>query len=176
MKLIRILSCLYGAIRITANEKLSHRNVLGSVLGLGVERKSVGDIIINENCCDVILQRDIFNFVLNNLKSVGREKVKVHEILISEIFVPEKEVKERTITVASMRLDAVISSSLGISREKSSELIESERVKVNYKMVTSVKKQIAENDLISVRGYGRISVAKVVGESRSGRIKLKIEM
>ena len=49
MKLIRILSCLYGAIRIIANEKLSHCNVLGSVLGLGVERKSVGDIIINDH-------------------------------------------------------------------------------------------------------------------------------
>lgn len=161
-------------IRIFSNKSLSHRSVLGSILGLGIAREKIGDIIINDNFCDVIVMESIKDFILNNLNYVGREKVKVSEIDISEIIIPEKETKEINITVASLRLDAVLSSSLGISREKSSSLIEGEMVRVNYKDVTSVNKQIKQGDLISVRGHGRIEVSEVLGESKSGRIKIRI--
>ena len=82
-------------------------------------REKVGDIIVNENSCDVILQKDIVEFVLNNLNYVGREKVKVKQIDLSEIVVLEKETKEINTTVASLRLDAVLSSGLrNITREE----------------------------------------------------------
>ncbi len=115
------------------------------------------------------------DFFLNNLNYVGKEKVKVQEITLDELTIPEKKIKEITTTVASLRLDAVISSCLGISREKSSSLIESERVNLNYKTVTSVKKQVGEGDLISIRGYGRVEIIEVLGESKSGRIKIKVD-
>ena len=161
-------------LRVTANETLQHRSVLGSTLGLGISREKIGDIIVNDNIADMIVQKEIAGFIINNLTHVGREKIKISKINFDEMVKIEHKEKELNVTVASLRLDAVISSALGISREKSSSLIESERVNVNYKLVTSVKKQINEADLISVRGYGRIKVAEILGESRSGRIKIKI--
>ena len=161
-------------VRVTANVVLSHRSVLGSILGLGLSREKVGDLIVQENCCDVILQRELAEFVVNNLKYVGREKVSCRVVELSELLVPEKEGKEIFTTVASLRLDAVVSSALGVSREKASNLIEAERVNLNYKLATSGKKAVCEGDLISVRGYGRVEIAEVVGESKSGRVKIRI--
>ena len=168
------MSNLLCAIRITSNEQLQHRSVLGSTLGLGISREKIGDIIINEKVADVIVQKEILEFLINNLTRVGREKVTIKKIGFDDVLQLERKNKELNVTVASLRLDAVVSASLGLSREKSSSLIEGERVNVNYKLVTSTKKQVNEADLISVRGYGRIKVVEILGESRSGRIKLKI--
>ena len=134
-------------VHITSNEQLAHRSVLGSILGLGISRDKVGDILVDENECDVLLQNEIAGYVLNNLSYVGREKVKVTELELDEIHIPAKKEKEFFTTVASLRIDAVISSSLGISREKSSELIEGEKVNLNYKQVNSNRKQVTERRL-----------------------------
>ena len=170
----KLFDCPFCPIQIISLEMLSHRSVLGSILGLGIAREKIGDIIINGNNAVVFAIDSVVELILNDLKFVGREKVKTQLIDFLEIIVPEKEEKIIDTTVASLRLDAILSSALGISREKSCDLIESEKVSVNYKLVTSVKKQVIEGDLLSVRGYGRIVLAEVKGESKSGRIKIKI--
>ena len=158
-----------AAIRIKAENAFLHRSVLGSILGLGIKREMVGDIVVQENLCDIIVVKNIAQYIINNLKFVGREKVQVSEILISEILVPvdtSKEVK------TSLRVDAVISAGFGISREKSAALIKGEGVKLNHVLIKSAVKTIHAGDLISVRGNGRLEVVEIGGTSKSGRIKL----
>lgn len=162
-------------IRITPNNKdtiISHRSVLGSVLGLGVKREMIGDIIINNNVCDIIVINSIFEFLLNNFKYVGREKVSVKEIPINEMIEVEDTSKEIRTTVSSLRVDSIISAGFGIPREKSAELIKNEMVKVNYIMTKSTNKAVKKDDIISVRTKGRLIISEIIGESKSGRIKI----
>lgn len=154
------------------NGVLSHRSVLGSVLGLGIKREMIGDIIVQNNLCDIIVSKNIAEYILNNLKFVGHEKVQVQEISLDQITIPEDSSKEVKTTVSSLRIDNIISAGYGISREKSSALIKGEMVKLNHVIIKSAVKTVHEGDLISVRGKGRLEIREIGGMSKSGRIKI----
>lgn len=160
-------------IRVQINNgTLTHRAVLGSVLGLGIKREMLGDIIVQNDLCDIIISRTIAEYVLNNLKAIGRDKVSVKEISFEELIVPEDSSKEIKTTVSSLRVDSVISAGYGIAREKSSALIKGELVKLNHIVIKSPVKQVHEGDIISVRGKGRLEIREIGGTSKSGRIKI----
>lgn len=162
-------------IRIKAcNCELSHRAVLGSILGLGIKREMIGDIILADNVCDVIIMNEMKEFVLNNLVKVGREKVVVSEVSFDELLKADSNAHTQNISVASLRIDAIMSSALGISREKSSLLINQEKVLINFLPCKNVSKSVKEGDLISVRGFGRIKLLEVLGETRKGRVRVLV--
>ncbi len=163
-----------SVIRIEGSNSLSHRRVLGSVLGLGIKREMVGDILISDNVCDVIVMKDIASFILQNLERVGREKVLVSEKLLSEILPIKDNSTIMTITVASPRIDAVISACFGFSRELSAECIRREKVLINHAEVTSLSKQVKKDDVISVRGYGRVKIIDFDGETRKARSRIVV--
>lgn len=151
---------------------LSHRSVLGSILGLGIKREMLGDIVVQNDLCDIIIFRTVSEYILNNLKFVGRDKVSVKEISFDELIVPEDLSKEIKTTVSSLRIDSIISAGYGISREKSSALVKDEMVKINHIITKSAVKSVHEGDIISVRGKGRLEVREIGGTSKSGRIKI----
>ena len=159
---------------IESDEKLVHRSVLGSILGLGVSREVIGDILIRENKANVFVTKDILKYLLQNLDRIGKSKVKVYKETYENLLEPENTKKEMTISVASLRLDAVISVTLGLGREVASKIIQNQKVKLNYKLVENVSKQIKLGDVVSVRGYGRIEIMDIVGETRKGRIRIKV--
>ncbi|MBR4110382.1 MAG: RNA-binding protein [Clostridia bacterium] len=159
-------------IRIESVKSLSHRGVLGSIIGLGIKREVIGDIIINENKCDVVVMKEISKYIVQNLDKVGRDKIKVEIKDIGEIIQVKDTSKSMTITVASPRIDAIISACFGLSRELSTESIRREKVFLNHLEVGSASKQIKDGDIISVRGQGRIKIESIDGETRKGRIKM----
>lgn len=151
------------AIRVMSKEKpLQHRSVLGSVLGLGLKREVIGDIIVKDNICDIIATQEIKSFLLQNLKQIGREKVTVTEITLSEILPIDAGQEIRTVSVASLRADAIISSAYGLAREKAATLFTQEKVLLNFMPCLNQAKAVKENDLLSVRGFGRIRLEEVV--------------
>lgn len=158
------------------NSVLSHRAVLGSVLGLGIKREMVGDIIVNDKVCDIIIMQEMKTYILNNLTKIGRENVSIKESSFSELLGIDFNKETRIVSVASLRLDSVISGGFGISREKSASLINGEKVLINFLPCKNVSKSIRENDLISVRGYGRIRFLNVLGETKKGRIRISMEV
>lgn len=162
-------------IRIESNKKLSHREILGSVLGLGLKREVIGDILVNSNLADVIVTKEIAKYILQNLNKIGREKVKVSINTFENLLQKEENVKELKTTVASLRIDAIISSGIGVSREVSSKLIENQKVKLNYKTIENSAKKINAGDKISIRGYGRIELIEVLGETRKDRIRIVLK-
>ena len=163
------------SIESNSGRKLSHRNVLGSILGLGVNRDVIGDILISEERVDVFVIKDISKYILQNLDKVGSERVKVYKNSFDNILKNEDDYKEIKTTVASLRLDALVSASTGVSREISCKLIENQKVKLNYKVVENTSKQIKVGDKISVRGYGRIELVEILGETRKDRIRVVIK-
>ena len=162
-------------IKIESIKKLSHRNVLGSVLGLGLVRDVIGDIIVDETNAYVFVNSEIKDYIINNLKMVGREKVKLSNCSFDEIDNAKEEFEMQNFTLASLRIDSAISECYGLSRTISSKLIESEKVKLNYRMISNPSKAIKQGDLISVRGYGRFVINEVIGETRKGRIRVSIK-
>ncbi|MBQ9313558.1 MAG: RNA-binding protein [Clostridia bacterium] len=141
-------------IRVQSFQKeLHHPNVLGSVLGLGIKREMIGDIIVKDKCCDIIIIREMKEYILNNLHMIGSEKVEAREVNLKEILSIDAQKKVRNISVASLRLDAVISVAFGISREKSNSLVSQEKILINFLPCTNNSKTIKAGDLISARGF-----------------------
>lgn len=155
------LSSIVQIIRIELPDdligKYTHRDYLGAVMKLGVKREKVGDIIVENNGADIIINKEITKFLEQNLRNV---EVKKEEI---------------EIIVASLRLDNVASELARCSRSKIIEIMNTERVFVNFQVETKKTKQIKEGDMITIRGKGRFFIKEIIGQTRSGRTILKVE-
>lgn len=167
------LKLLY--VKLKARENLSHRDFLGSLMGLGIKREKVGDIIVKEESCEIVVMDEIAEFIKFNLVKVGNTNVDSEIRDIGEINAPEPKVKEINTTVASLRLDSIASAGFGISRSKMVEFIKGEKVNLNWESINSVTKQVKEGDTISIRGKGRVVVEKVNGMTKKGRIAVALK-
>ena len=162
---------------LTEKEKyISYDSKLATYENENNTLKEKYDIIVNENVCDIIVMREMCEYVLNNLNKIGREKVKVSKIYFDMLMDIKSNSKDVTYSVASLRIDGVISSAFGISREKSSNLFKEEKVLLNFVLSKNDSKNIKEGDLISVRGFGRIKVLEILGETKKGRIKISVRI
>ncbi len=159
-----------GAIKITSPmlKSLSHRDFLGSIMGLGLKREKLGDIIILDDACYVILSADIAAFVSTSLTKVGRVGVKCQEYSPADIILPEKSFTPIKGTVSTMRLDALVSLFTGKSRGNSADLVRAGFVFVNGILSEKCDLHLQEGDTLSVRGYGKAVVA-VGGKSKKDR-------
>jgi RNA-binding protein YlmH len=150
----------------------AHRAILGSILGLGLKREKVGDILLGEEEAQVIVAEESGEFILTHLQKVGPIAVQVEPIDPEQLNVPVERVKEIKSTVASLRLDAVAGLGYGESRTRMAREIKAEKVKVNWKLVTNPAHKVAAGDVLSMRGRGRVIVAEVGGETKKGRIRV----
>lgn len=156
--------------------KYTHRDYLGAVIKLGIERKKVGDIIVDNNGADIIVDKDIVKFLLENLGSLTRfSKSTITLENIDDLRPVEIKKEEIEIIVSSMRLDNVISELARCSRNKALDIINQERVFVNFECETKKTKQIKTGDMVTIRGKGRFFVKEISGQTRSGRTVIKIE-
>lgn len=156
-------------------DKLTHRDFLGSILGLGIKREKVGDILINDEQSYVFCISDIKDFIRFNLRKVSNKSVDISEKDLSEIKIPEKQYKAINATVASLRLDAVLSAAIGESRSKVLSYIHADKVSVNWEPSKSSAQMLQEGDVLSIKGKGRIILDHVGGTTRKGRISIAIK-
>jgi len=156
--------------------KFSHRDFLGSVLALGINREKIGDILIHENYTQIVTKEEISDFILINLKKVGKENIKIKEIPLNTLKPIEILYKEFVTTVSSLRLDAIISGALNLSRNDSQKLVNSGSVKVNWEPIEKTHHEIEEEDMISVRGYGRFVLHSILGKSKKDRFRVNIRL
>ena len=164
-------------LRITpATEKpLSHRDYLGSLLGLGIKREKIGDILVCESYADVFLIDKIAEYILYNLDKIGNTKVECELQEVYQYTAPQKKEKLITTTVASLRADSVAASGFSVSRTKVLDYFRASRVNVNWELVQNPSKQLLEGDVISIRGKGRIILEKVAGTTKKDRINIVIK-
>lgn len=167
-----------GAVEIAWDARyrlLGHRDILGSLMSLGLEREVFGDIIMQSASAQVILDANLIPVLRNDLTKIAMVGVEVNEITLEEIVPKEEKIKEVRTTVASLRLDAVGASGFGISRSKMTNAISAEKVQVNWQRAKGPAQTVEEGDVISLRGRGRMVVAEITGTSRKGRIGLRLE-
>lgn len=156
--------------------KYTHRDYLGAVIKLGIERKKIGDIIVDNNGADIIVDKDIVKFLVDNLGSLTRfSKSEISVQNIEELRPVEIKKEQFEIIVSSMRLDNVISELAKCSRNKANEIINTERVFINFENETKITKQIKAGDMITIRGKGRFFIKEFVGNTRSGRTIINVE-
>jgi len=165
------------AVRISFSykKKLSHRDYLGSIMGLGVERNRIGDILVYDDGAVMIVHESIHSYILDSLKKIGSLGVKVKDCELQDIEPPEKNVAVVNTVAASLRIDAVIAASLNLSRSVAGSLIEKGLVSVNHRLVENGSRKADESDLFSVRGYGRFFLSKIGGKTGKDRIHITIE-
>ncbi|MCD8238170.1 MAG: YlmH/Sll1252 family protein [Clostridiales bacterium] len=167
------------AVKIEYNAKyskgLSHRDFLGSVLGLGIERGKTGDIIPSEGFALVICCTDVADFISANLEKVGRTSVRCKTVSDYESLIAAPEVKEIVKTLVSLRLDAVLSGAFNISRSAANEAVKSGRVFVNRLPVENPSKKTDCGDIITLRGKGRIKLLEVLGSTKKDKLIVKFQ-
>ena len=166
-----------AALDIAGNflfDTATHRDFLGSILGTGIVREKVGDIIVlGERGAQVIVVPEMVEFLETSLVQVRSVPVKTRKIELSELKIRPPKKKEMTTVEASMRLDAVASAGFGMSRAKMADAISSGDVRVNWKEITQSSYSVRSGDLISVRDKGRLEVGNVsVTKKQHYRINL----
>lgn len=167
----------FGAIRVSWGHgaALTHRDILGSLMAQGVRREVLGDLLVGENGCDVIALRECIPFLRDNWLSAGRTGLHPVEIPLSELRIPAADGKTIRDTVASLRLDAVLGSGFSLSRGRAAELIAAGRVSLNGCECLKPDRQLAERDILSVRGQGRLILREIGGLSKKGRFYITVE-
>jgi RNA-binding protein YlmH len=152
---------------------VSHRDMLGSLMNIGITRECLGDIIVHENFCDIICLEGSAEFIMNNLFRAGRETL---TLSLLEEAPAAPEIKTETIkdTVASLRLDSVVSACCRTSRTKAAELIASGRVFVNGLECLKSDKLLEEGCGLSIRGAGKFVLKNASGVSKKGRVIVEI--
>lgn len=165
------IKCLTFSFR--KEDKLSHRDFLGSFMGMRLKRETVGDIIIAEGTAQAFVTEVAARLILGTVGKIGRVGVKISD---SEPFSLEvkQEFEEIGGTVASLRLDCIVGLAAKISRENAARLIRSERVSVNHFPETSLSREVHEGDIISVRGSGKFILGEINGTTKKGRIHISL--
>ena len=148
---------------------IGHRDVLGSLMGLGIERDVLGDIIMNGAGAQILVDGKMADWIKENFTKVAMVPVQVTEIPLDEIEPPKQEAKVVRATVASLRLDAVGAAGFGISRSKMTAAIDGQKVQVNWQTAKGSSQTVKPGDVISYRGRGRIEIKELTGQSRKGR-------
>lgn len=154
-------------------EELSHRDYLGAVMNLGIERCKLGDILIEDGKAILFAKEELAGYIMEHLTRIRHTTVKT-SILSAFEDSYEPRYEELKGTVASVRLDTVLSLAYPLSRSKITGLIEGARVFVNGKLVTSKGYRLKEGDILSVRKMGRIGYNGILSETKKGRYMVSI--
>ena len=154
-------------------DKITHRDILGSLMGLRIKRDSVGDILVGEGKSAVFLRSSVAGEVTSALTKVGRAGVKLQEGYDGSIHI-EQKIQEISGTVASMRADCILSLAARISREKSAQLIKNVGIEIDHMPKNSPKIPLEEGCTFSVRGYGKFKLLSVDGTTKKDRIHITL--
>lgn len=149
--------------------QLSHRDVLGGLMALGIKRGMFGDILMVPGGCQIIADCSVSPILLNELQHIGAANVKTRRIELGELQPRPETVKEIRSTVASLRLDSLAAAGFGMSRTHAAEEIAAEKIKVNWKDAKNSSQTLKAGDVISFRGRGRIEIVEITGQTKKGR-------
>ncbi len=157
------------------SEKLGHRDYLGSILNLGIERSKLGDILVEDEYAILFVQESLESFMIDELTRIRHTSVIVERMELQEFSYTPK-VEEIKGSVSSVRLDSLLALAFHSSRSKLVAYIEGGKVFVNGKLVTSNGYQVKENDIISVRGLGRFRYKETSSQTKKGRCFVTVEL
>ncbi len=152
----------------------THRDFLGAILGTGIVREKVGDILLlGEQGAQVLVEPQLVPHLQMSLTQVRSVPVKAKTIDLTELRVRPPRTKTLTTVEASMRLDAIASAGFSSSRSRMAGDISSGEVKVNWKTITQASRPVNSGDLIAIRGRGRVQVGNI-STTKKGRYRVEL--
>lgn len=155
---------------------LNHGQVMGTLINqLGIKRSVFGDVLVNGNRIQVFVDDRLSTYFQNEIKKIGRVPVVLEIVSFSQLIEKEQQLSEQIILVSSLRLDKVVATVLKISRSKAVQLILADKVKLNYRIISKPSEPLVIGDMLSVRGFGRITLSEGLGFSKSEKQKIRIE-
>ena len=152
----------------------SHRDFLGALMGSGIAREAVGDICVGKGSCDFFVTAEIAPYIIQNFLSAGRTRLHLNAVPLREAQIPEPEVKVIKDTLASLRLDSVISSGFRIGRSLAAQYVSAGKAAIDGLPCEKPDKNVSEGAKVSVRGLGKIKLETVGGNTKKGRISVVI--
>lgn len=169
--------CPVAAVRCTfpRGSGLTHRDFLGGLMGTGLTRACIGDILVGDGVCDVLVLRENRSAVLDQFTSAGRQRLALTALPLEQLAPGTRETRILRDTVATLRLDAVLSSGFSIARGKAADLIHAGRVSVDHRECLKPDKTVAEGNVLTCKGLGKCVVKAVLGQSKKGRIMIEME-
>lgn len=153
---------------------LTHRDFLGGILSLGIERNKIGDLLVDNNTCYVPVCEEIENFILYNIDKISKVVCSA-EVIDNFEALPKVDFKEEIILVSSLRIDGVVSRITNVSRSKAQTMIDQGQVLINYVKVKDKSYELKGEERITIRGFGKFILGNSIGNSKSGRIKIIIK-
>ena len=154
---------------------LSHRDYLGSLLGLGIERAVIGDVLVfgdRGESAIVFADKTISVYIKEQLERISSEKVRVRAIALCDVQVPERRFADISDTVASPRLDCIVAAVCSLSRERAREAVEDGLVELDFECEERADRAVNAPCMLSVRGYGRYKINSVNDKTKKGRYRL----
>lgn len=165
-----------SVLDVSVKKTLSHRDYLGALMSLGIKRDNIGDIIVGENGAQIIIKNEISNFLLSNLSKAGHVPLDCKIIPFNELRVSEIKFKEFSKTVASLRIDCVVSAVFNLSRTQSSVAVNSGLVFVNGREISKSSFEVSAGDKITLRRSGKAIVSETGRFTKKGRIVISGKM
>lgn len=165
----------YRIVKITNKSKfnkLSHKDYLGAIMSLGIEREKFGDLRVIDDFAIVPIYEEVIDYIFCSLDKVGKSPVSVEEIF--EENLPKINFLESIIIVPSLRLDNIVSKLANISRGKAVDIIDSGKVLIDYSKSIEKSKDIKDGQRITISGVGKFIIGEIIGNTKSGRYKVKI--
>ena len=151
-------------------EVLSHRDVLGAMMSLGIDRSLTGDILIRDKTACVICLTKIADFLMENLTKIRHTDVRCTHLNDPDLFKLQPKFEEIRVNIASERLDSIVAGFTGISRSHIERLFSEQRVFLNGRIVQNLSEQPKQGDILTVRGFGKAIYDGISGSSKKGRL------
>ncbi|GAY74075.1 RNA-binding protein [Lentilactobacillus kosonis] len=155
---------------------LSHGQILGTIMGSGINRNVIGDIITDGDTWQFICESEMSDFLQSQIEKIGKIKVKLKPIDVDQLVFPVDESEETGTTVSSLRLDTVISEGFNLSRHHAKELVEGKAVRLNWETIDRPDVEVSVSDVVSVRHFGRIKIKEISGLTKKGKIRIVINL
>ena len=164
------IECAYPPIETD----LTPRDLLGGLMGIGLTREKVGDILTGDTAAQIVCLKEAAPIILSQFDQAGRYRLKLREIPLSRLSPAPAQVKVIHDTVSALRLDAVLASGFSLSRGKAADAVAAGRVSVNHRECLKPDKPVSEGDVLTCRGLGKCVLKTVGGQSRKGRVIIEI--
>jgi len=175
MTALRIKPAVHRGLGGRSDAPLGHRDYLGSLLGLGIRRDQIGDILVDDGQAIALVLATIVPLIQLELSSVGSRSVTIERVPLAGLAAPVHEENLVRITAASMRFDKIAAAGFNVSRNDMAEWIRAGQVQLNWRPEMRPDRLLSIGDVISLRGYGRIRLKEEQGKSRKDRHILVIE-
>ncbi|MFC6274594.1 RNA-binding protein [Levilactobacillus tangyuanensis] len=154
--------------------RLHHSQVLGTLLGAGIEREVLGDILTDGEGWQVITEQSMADYLVSQVDRIGKVKSRLKPMALADLVVPMNEWESESATLTSLRLDNIVGTGFHLSRHRSKELIEAGRVRINWAETQKPDYDLDVADIVSVRGFGRIRLDEVAGKTKKDKIRVTL--